>query len=126
MTIELSRVPEGGFSSLKDLASRQEIPFKYIESIVPPLVKNGLIESRHGKGGGYRITKDPSEYTIGEILRVTEGDLSPVACLSCGETVCSRKADCPTLGMWMEFKELINSYFDSKKLSDFVINRELF
>lgn len=118
--VELSRIPDHGYASLKELAENQEIPFKYIEKTISLLVKNSMIESRHGKGGGYRLTRAPEDYPIGEILRITEGDMAPVACLSCNGDGCSRKDNCKTLPMWKEFEGLINSYFDSKTLKDLI------
>lgn len=116
--VELASLPTDQFFSLKDLAQKQEIPFKYIEKVVSLLVKKNLIEARSGKGGGYRLTKDPSLYTVGEILRITEGDLNPVACLSCNGFNCKRKDICTTLPMWKEFEKVINDFFDSRTLSD--------
>lgn len=118
--VELSRMNENEYASLKDIAEKQEIPFKYIEKTISLLVKNSMIESRHGKGGGYRLTRAPEDYPIGEILRITEGDMAPVACLSCNGDGCSRKDICKTLPMWKEFEVLINSYFDSKTLKDLI------
>ena len=85
---------------------------------MPVLTKNGMVEGIHGKGGGYRLTREPEDYVIGELLRLTEGDLAPVACLECGAVPCSRAGDCRTLPMWSEFNELVNNYFDNITLAD--------
>lgn len=84
---------------------------------MPVLVKNGLVEAVHGKGGGYRLAIAPSECRVGDILRLTEGDLAPVACLSCGAEPCQRYADCKTIGMWREFNRITNEYFNGITLA---------
>ena len=105
---------------MKDVAERQKISLKYLEKILPALVKNRLIEGVHGKGGGYRLTRKPEEYSIGEILRVTEGDLAPVACLECNADPCDFTADCRTRPMWNKLNGIINEYLDSVTIADFM------
>lgn len=107
-----------GYIPMKDVASRQELSLKYIERIMPVLSKSALVEGVHGKGGGYRLTKQPEDYKVGDILRLTEGDLAPVACLECGATPCKRAAECRTLPMWSEFNAMVNRYFDGITLAD--------
>lgn len=97
---------------MKEIAADQELSVKYMEQIVPVLSKNGLVEGHHGKGGGYRLSRTPQEYTVGEILRLTEGDLAPVACLGCNAQPCTRAAQCPTLPMWTRFYDMVNDFFD--------------
>lgn len=109
-----------GYIPMKSVAERQELSLKYIERIVPVLVKNGLVEGVHGKGGGYRLVKKPSEYRVGDILRLTEGDLAPVACLECGAAPCEKASECKTLPMWKEFYTLVNNYFDGITLSNLI------
>ena len=82
--IDLAENSDGSYIAMKKIAERQNISLKYIERILPPLVKADLIEGVHGKGGGYKLTRSPEEYKISEILSLTEGDLAPVACLECG------------------------------------------
>ena len=106
----------GGLVPMKDVAARQGISKKYMEQIMPSLVKNGLVEGVHGKGGGYRLTRDAGDYTVGEILRTAEGDLAPVACLSCDAEECPRKSECKTLPLWEKFNDLTNDFFDSVTL----------
>ncbi len=106
------------FVPMKEIAKREGISVKYMEQIMPVLVKNGLVEAVHGKGGGYRLGVKPSECRVGDVLRLTEGDLAPVACLSCGAEPCKRYADCKTIGMWSEFNRITNEYFDGITLSD--------
>ena len=109
-----------GYIPMKSVAERQELSLKYIERIVPVLVKNGLVEGVHGKGGGYRLVKKPSEYMVGDILRLTEGDLAPVACLECGAAPCEKASECKTLPMWKEFYTLVNNYFDGITLDNLI------
>ncbi|MBQ6153229.1 MAG: RrF2 family transcriptional regulator [Ruminococcus sp.] len=116
--IDLAERHSGKFIPMKDVAARQEISLKYLERILPVLTKNKLIEGVHGKGGGYRLTRDPSEYTVGEILRLTEGDLSPVACLSPDAPVCEKASECKTLKLWQDFYDMTNRYFDSITIAD--------
>ena len=116
--IDLAENDTGSYIPMKDVAERQELSLKYMERITPVLTKNGLIEGIHGKGGGYRLTKAPEEYRIGDILRLTEGDLAPVTCLECGAKPCERAGECRTLPMWTQFKDVIDEYFDGIKLSD--------
>lgn len=107
----------GGFTPMKEVAARQGISLKYLEQIMPALSKSGLVEGIHGKGGGYRLTRSPEEYTAGEILRVTEGDLAPVACLACGADPCARSESCKTVPLWRGFQALTNDYFDGVTLA---------
>lgn len=103
---------------LKEIAERQSISQKYIESIMTLLSKNGFVDAVHGKGGGYRLNKKPEDYKVGDILRLTEGTLSPVACLEKGAEECPRKNGCRTLPLWTKLDELIESYLDSVTLAD--------
>lgn len=116
--IDLAQHSESGYIAMKDVAARQGISKKYMEQIMPALVKNGLVEGVHGKGGGYKLTREPGEYTAGEILRLAEGDLAPVACLSCNAQECPRKKDCKTLPMWEKYDVLTNEFFDSISLDN--------
>ncbi|MBQ2973809.1 MAG: Rrf2 family transcriptional regulator [Clostridia bacterium] len=116
--IDLAEHCDGEYVSMKSVAERQMLSLKYLERIVPVLVKNGLVEGVHGKGGGYRLTRNPNEYKIGEILRLTEGDLAPVSCLECNAEKCDRAAECKTLPMWKGFHDMANKYFDGITLAD--------
>ncbi len=118
--VDLAEHGDGSFIAMKEVAERQGVSLKYLERILPPLVEEKLIEGMRGKGGGYRLTREPDEYTLGEILRVTEGDLAPVACLECGAAPCSRASDCRTLPMWKELDAVIAQYLESKTLADLV------
>ena len=103
---------------LKEIAERQGISQKYIEAIMTLLSKNHFVNAVHGKGGGYQLNKNPEEYKVGDILRLTEGSLSPVACLEKGAEVCPRKADCRTLPLWTKLDELVEGYLDSISIAD--------
>lgn len=116
--LDLAQNRSDKYIPMKDVAARQEISLKYIERIVPALTKAGLLEGVHGKGGGYRLTRTPSDYTVGEILRATEGDLAPVSCLASGAAPCARAAECKTLGMWKQYNDITNEYFDGITLQD--------
>ena len=108
----------GGYIPLKSIAERQFISEKYLESIVKVLVKKGILDALRGKGGGYRLSRDPGEYTVGEILRLTEGDLSPIACMKQGSSGCEQSSYCKTLPMWKKLDQLINDFFDSSTIQD--------
>ena len=98
---------------LKEIAERQEISQKYIEAIMSLLSKNGIVNGVHGKGGGYKLVKKPSEYKVGEILEITEGTLAPVACLEKNAETCPREPNCRTLPMWSKLDNLIKNFFNS-------------
>ena len=116
--IDLAEHRNGSYIPMKDVADRQDISLKYLERIVPVLTQSGLIEGVHGKGGGYRLVKAPDECKVGDVLKLTEGDLAPVACLTQGAQPCGRAAECRTLDMWKKFNILINDYFDDITIAD--------
>ena len=103
---------------LKEIAERQGISQKYMESIMTLLSKNGFVDAIHGKGGGYMLNRKPEEYRVGDILRLTEGTLAPVACLEKNAPPCDRKKFCRTLPMWTKLDKLVEDYLDSVTLSD--------
>ncbi len=117
--LDLAEHKSDGYVPMKAVAERQGLSLKYIQAIMPILSKNGLIEGVHGKGGGYRLSKPLSEYRVGDILRLTEGNLAPVTCLECDAKPCMRADSCPTLPMWTEFHKIVNDYFNSITLDDF-------
>lgn len=110
----------GEYVPLKDIAKRQEISLKYLEGIMILLSKSNIVEGVHGKGGGYKLKKPPEDITLGDVLRITEGSLAPVACLDSGAAACDRAENCKTLSVWREFNDLINGFFDGKTLKDLV------
>ena len=114
--IDMAEHSNGEYLPMKDISRRQQISLKYMEKIMPILVAGKLVEGVHGKGGGYRLTRAPEEYRVGEILRLTEGSLAPVACLECGAEPCERAGECRTLPVWVELNKVINDYLDSVTL----------
>ncbi len=103
---------------LKEIAEAEGISQKYLESIMTLLSKGGFVDAVHGKGGGYRLNRKPEDYTVGSILKVTEGDLSAVSCTSQGAAACSRSECCDTLHMWEKLDKLINDFFESYTIAD--------
>lgn len=118
LMVDLAEHPEANCISLKDISERQGISLKYLESIVSGLVRSGLLDSVHGKGGGYRLNRAPGDYKVGEILRIAEGDLAPVSCEACSGEQCSHIGECKTKNMWDTLGELINNYLDGISLAD--------
>ena len=119
--IDLAEHDDGTYTPMKEVACRQDISLKYLERILPILVAAKMIEGIHGKGGGYRLTRKPEAYRISDILRLTEGDLAPVACLSpvnCLDDDCPRHGNCATLPMWRELNRRVNEYLDSVTIAD--------
>ncbi len=111
--------------SFKDVSARQDISLKYMEQIGALLTRAGLLRSVRGAQGGYYLAKKPSETTIGSILRITEGQLSPVACLETGENTCPRSADCMTIPLWEKLNDAILGVIDNMTLQDLIdISRE--
>lgn len=120
MMIDLAMHQGEGCVALKDIAARQDISKKYLEQIVPLLNKAELLKTNRGYQGGYSLSKPPERYTVGEILRVTEGNLSPVACLQYEENSCPRKADCITLPVWEGLYKTVMNYLDGITLRDII------
>ena len=116
--IDLAEHNTGEFIPLMDIAERQEISEKYLESIVSVLSKNELLLSLRGKGGGYKLNRLPEEYTIGDILRLTEGSFAPVACVEKKPNTCVKAGECKTLGMWEGFQKVVEQYFDGITIAD--------
>ena len=116
--IDLAERQTSDFTPLKEIAARQEISEKYLESIVKNLVQNGFLEGLRGKGGGYRLVRAPEEYTVGSILRLMEGSLAPVACLEQRAQPCNREDSCRTLPMWRKLYAMLNDFFDGITLHD--------
>ena len=103
---------------LKEIAEAEGISQKYLESIMTTLSKAGFLDAVHGKGGGYRLNRSPEDYTVGSILKQTEGDLSAVSCTTQGASACSRSTCCITLPMWERLDKLINDFFEDITLAD--------
>ena len=116
--LDLAQHPEDGYVSLKTVADRQGISMKYLEMIVGCLKKAELLDSTRGKEGGYKLSRAPEAYTVGEILRCIEDNLAPVACIKAGSVDCDRAAACMTVPMWKELDDITNSYLDGVSLAD--------
>lgn len=116
--IDLAEHNTDEYIPMKEIAQRHGISLKYLEKIMPVLIKNNIIEGVSGKGGGYRLIRPANEYIVGDLLRLTEGDLAPVACLGCKADACERADYCKTLPMWKKYYDLTNEYFDGITLAD--------
>ena len=113
MLIDLAEHQGDGYIPLKEIAQRQGVSKKYLEQIVPMLNKSDILRTNRGFQGGYRLAKTPDKYTVGDILRLTEGSLAPVACLDSGVVECDRSEHCATLSLWQGLYKVINEYLDS-------------
>lgn len=116
--LELSDHGRDEYVPLSVIAKKQKISEKYLESILVVLSKAGAIDALRGKGGGYRLNRDPKDYTIGGILRLVEGSLAPVTCLDCKPNGCARTVECRTLPLWEKLYALIENYLDGVTLAD--------
>ncbi len=123
MMLDLAERQGEGFVPLKEIGERQNLSKKYLEQIVPVLTAAGWLTAGRGVSGGYRLTMDPSAYTVGELLKLTEGGLAPVACLESPENRCPRCADCRTLPVWMGLEKVIRDYLDGITLRDILDGR---
>ena len=118
LMIDVAEHQGDGFVPMKEVAERQGLSLKYLEQFLPTLKKHDLLYGIQGKNGGYRLTKDPSEYRIGDILRATEISLEPVSCLVEGSPACERRDACKTVAFWSGLNDAVNAYLDSKTLAD--------
>ena len=116
--IDLAEQKTDGYVPLKEIAARQEISEKYLESILKLLVKGNILTGLRGKGGGYRLNRAPEEYTVTSILELTEETLAPVSCLEKNARPCARASICKTLDMWKGLDLLVRDYFDHITLAD--------
>lgn len=118
MLIDLAEHQNCGYVALKDIADRQNISKKYLEQIIPIFNKSDILKTTRGSQGGYKLSKSPDKYTVGEILRLTEGSLAPVDCLNQDPIECDRSGECATLPVWQGLNRVINEYLDSITLQD--------
>lgn len=118
MLIDLAEHQNCGYIALKDIADRQNISKKYLEQIIPIFNKSDILKTTRGSQGGYQLSKSPDKYTVGEILRLTEGSLAPVDCLNQDPIECDRSGECATLPVWQGLNRVINEYLDSITLQD--------
>ena len=118
LLIDMAEHSSTDYIKLKDVAQRQEVSEKYLESIVKQLVTGHIVVGLRGKGGGYRLAKAPDEIIVGDVMRIMEGSLAPVACLENENFNCPRKAACRTLGFWSGLNDVISRYIDSFTIAD--------
>ena len=116
--IDIAEHNTGNYIPMKEIAARQKISQKYLEQIMPILMKNKIIDGASGKGGGYRLNRAPEEYVVGEILSLTEGSLAPVSCLDCNAEKCDREDECRTISMWKKYNELTQEFFNGITVAD--------
>ena len=124
--VDLAESGSDKYTSIKTISKRQRISEKYLEQIISSLNKAGLVCSIRGAQGGYRLTKSPSEYTVGEILRSMEGSLAPVECLKDEKNKCPRHSDCVSLYVWEKIYNAINNVVDSITVSDIIEHQKMF
>ncbi|MBQ7624709.1 MAG: RrF2 family transcriptional regulator [Clostridia bacterium] len=118
LLIDLAEHADEGYVSLNDVAKRQDISKKYLEQIIPVFNKSGMLRTNRGAQGGYMLAKSPDKYKVGEVLRLTEGSLAPVACLEDGAFECEKSVDCATLPMWKGLYKVITDYLDNITVQD--------
>lgn len=119
MLVDLAEYQGDGFIALKDIAKRQDVSKKYLEQIVPVLNKSHILHTNRGFQGGYRLAVSPSKITVGQVLRLTEGSLSPISCIDDENYIeCPRREDCSTLYVWQGLKKVIDDYLDNITLQD--------
>jgi len=118
LMLDLALYENDGYVKIKDIAKRQDLSDKYLEQIITILSRAGYVKSVRGAAGGYKLSKNPSEYTVGMILRLTEGSLSPVACLDEKDVECTRYDNCATLELWKRLNDAINEVVDNMTLAD--------
>ena len=124
LMVELASATSGEYLPLKAVSDNQGISVKYLEQIVVQLSRAGFVTSTRGAQGGYQLARHPSEYTVGDILRITEGSLAPVACLEHEPIDCARANECITLDFWRGLYDVINQYVDSVTLDELVSNEK--
>ena len=116
--IDMAEHPTQGYIPLKEVAARQNISEKYLESVLKTLVRSGILSGMRGKGGGYKLAVPPEQCTAGMVLRLTEESLAPVACLEAGSAACPRTDGCRTLALWQGLDRVIAQYLDGVTLAD--------
>lgn len=116
--IDMAEHQSDGYVPLKEIAQRQDISEKYMETIIKTLVTNGILTGLRGKGGGYRLSRSPDQLTVDSILRLTEGSLSPVACLEAGAAPCTRMGFCRTFDLWKGLDNVIHEYLERFTIAD--------
>lgn len=120
LMLDLAMNEEGNVVRIRDIAARQDISDKYLEQIISILNKAGYVRSTRGPQGGYTLKKEPKDYTVGMILRLTEGSLAPVSCVEEDAVVCEREAACATMEVWKRLNQAISGVVDDMTLADLV------
>ena len=118
--VDLAKYSDGGYVSLADIAERENLSMKYLESIISILNKGGMLKSLRGKNGGYMLARSPEEYSINEILLLTEGTLAPVNCIMQEGVQCEKAATCSTLPLWAGLDHVIENYLSMITLDDII------
>lgn len=118
MLLDLAEHQTDGYIALKDIAERQNISKKYLEQIIPVLNNSGMLKTNRGSQGGYRLAKNPDQYTVGSVLRLTEGDMAPVACADAEPVECERCGECAMRPVWQGLYRAVNEYLDGITLQD--------
>lgn len=121
--LDLAQHRDEAYVSLKAVSERQGLSMKYVESIVANMKKAELLESARGKEGGYRLSRDPKDYSIGEILREIEDNLAPVSCIKAGSIACEHAGECMTVPMWKELDDITNAYLNQVTLEDLLTGK---
>lgn len=116
--LDLAQNQGDGYVALSEVSKRQDVSLKYLETIVATLVRGGLLRSQRGMSGGYRLSRDAKDISVYQIFNLTEGSLSPVACINCGQNFCNREGVCQTKEMWTNVDNLLNNYFKSISVQD--------
>jgi Rrf2 family protein len=124
MMLDLAEHRNQGFIALKDIAERQNISKKYLEQIVTILNRADILRTNRGHQGGYMLAQSPEKYSVGQILRITEGSLSPISCLDDSPNRCNRSPYCKTLPMWQGLDKVITDYLDNINLQDMLDRRQ--
>lgn len=122
MMLDLAQHSDSGYVALKDIAKRQGISKKYLEQIVPLLNSADFLQTNRGYQGGYMLAKPPEQYTVGDILRTTEGGIAPISCLERNSVKCERSDECMTLSMWKGLYKVMTDYLDNITLQDIINN----
>ena len=122
--VDLAKLSDGGYVSLADIAEKENLSMKYLESIISILNKGGLLQSLRGKNGGYKLARDPADYNIAEILLLTEGTLAPVNCIMQDGVQCEKAATCSTLPLWAGLDNVIDKYLSAITLEDIITGND--
>ncbi|MBE5928518.1 MAG: RrF2 family transcriptional regulator [Lachnospiraceae bacterium] len=122
--IDLAQHNDGTYISIKEIAERQEVSTKYLEAIVGTLNRAGFVESQRGKSGGYRLAKSPELFTVGAILKISEGSLSPVSCLDSKDGLCEKAGECVSLPLWRNLDKVVDDYLESVTLKGLLEMRD--